>query len=67
MTQIESNQSALARIKVELAGLVPELEILNSDLGVFADMWNEVRYGSFSDQGASSTTKPWILRPILKK
>ena len=46
MRQIEPIQTALARIKVEVAGLVPEFEILSSDLGVFADIWNEVRCGS---------------------
>ena len=45
----------LNRIKAELAGLVPEFEILSASLGIFADIWNQVRSRVFffglADQG----------------
>ena len=49
LKQVQVDQDALAKIRAEFTALVPEFEILNENLGFFADTWNAVSCIALAD------------------
>lgn len=47
LRKVEADQQALAEIKAQFAGLVPDFKLLSENLGLFADTWNAVRCIAF--------------------
>ena len=62
LRQVEADQAALAEIRAQFAGLLPEFEVLSENLGLFADTWNEVRYPNYSSLSCLSGDRSSITR-----